>query len=241
MRPTATCILITSLALAVAACGGSDSLAPPNTVPSVPVVSNSSSETEHVGPPLTFDFEFFWEASTDPDGDPVEYYAELYGYVGVPSFPFDFENDGTLYASSGWIGALTWTVTGAPGATNYVFRVKARDPFGESDWGVYENDMLGSCPFVFSWDGERYAFESDVFPGGRLATRGYAGYIPAYPIDYYVMTTTPALKEGAYEIQLTGERDEIDYVDEVGLLALYYPDTTEVFAERAPLGVATFR
>ena len=60
-----------------------------------------------------------------------------------------------------------------------------------------------------------------MIPSGRLGTSGRVGYIRPYALDYYVMTTTPAPKDGAYEMRLTGELDEVEYVDEVGLLALY--------------------
>jgi hypothetical protein len=237
MRGSSAFSIVLVMGLSGAGCGPSGG--GNNSPPSVPVVSNHTEVAD--GP--AWDFEFFWNASTDPEGFAVQYYAELYktNASGFPTFPFDFQNAGTLYATSGWISALHWAVDDAPGLEEYVLRVKARDAFGaESDWGVYEEDSLGSCPFLFSWDGAKYAFESDVIPSGRLATRGRLGYIRPYPVDYYVMTTTPAPRNGAYELRLTGERDEVEYVDEVRLLALYHPETTALVAERPPLGVATF-
>ncbi len=238
MRGISAFWIVLAAVLAGSGCGSSGGGS--NSPPSVPVVANHTEVAD--GP--AWDFEFFWNASTDAEGfTPVSYYAELYrtNASGVPTFPFDFPNAGTLYASSGWTTALSWAVQDAPNVEEYVLRVKARDLFGaESDWGVYEEDSLGSCPFLFSWDGAKYAFESDVIPSGRLATRGRVGYLRPYPIDYYVMMTQPAPKNGAYELRLTGERDEVEYVDEVQLLALYCPETSALVAERAPLGVAIF-
>jgi hypothetical protein len=238
MRKTSALGVALASVLLVAACGsgGSD-----NDPPTVPAVTNHTQMYNAVA--LAWDFEFFWDDSFDPEGNtPIEYYAELYKDDDgiIPSFPYDFENDATLHASSGWTTAVSWAIQ-APSPGLYAFRVKARDVFGnQSGWGVYEEDFIGSCPFLFSWDGAKYAFESDVTPSGRLATRGRLGYIRPYPIDYYVMTTTPAVKDGAYELRLTGERDEVEYIDEVQLLALYFPENSGVVGERPPLGVATY-
>ena len=231
--------LLVAMGLVAFGCGGGGG-GIFNQPPSVPVVTNHSQLADGAA----WDFQFFWGLSTDPEGFiPVQYYAELYttNAVGFPAFPFDFATQGTLYDSSGWILLPSWGVNDAPNAQEYVFRVKARDVFGrESAWGVYQNSTLGSCPFLFSWDGTKYAFESDVIPSGRLGTSGRVGYIRPYALDYYVMTTTPAPKDGAYELRLTGELDEVEYVDEVGLLALYVPEGSGAFAERVPLGVATY-
>jgi hypothetical protein len=239
LKRAASCVALAA-ALSGTGCGlfgGSD-----NDPPTVPVVTNHSQVYDGVA--LAWDFVFYWDPSIDPEGAvPVEYYAELWSTnaSGSPTFPFDFENDGTLYASSGWITSTNWAVDDAPDGDEYVFRVKARDVAGHvSDWGVYENNTLGSCPFLFAWDGKKFAFESDVVTAGRLGTRGYQGYLRPYPVDYYVMTSTPAPKDGAYELRLTGERDEVEYVDEVQLYALYVPEASGLVGERPALGMTTF-
>lgn len=213
--------------------GGGGEAAPP----SVPVVTHHTQTLDGTA----WDFEFFWNAST-PGGGPgeVQYEAELYTATGgIPTFPFDFENDGELYASSGRISSLSWALQDVPGGALYVLRVRARQGHDlASGWGVYEQNNVGSCPFLFVWDGAKHAFESDMIPNGRLATRGGSGYIRPYPTDAYVMATTPAPKGDAYELRLTGESDEVEYVDEVRLVALYHPDSTALVSECPPLGVA---
>ena len=107
MRRTWAFGIVLAAALPAIGCGWGDGN--DNDPPTGPEVTN---HTQVFDPgTMTWDFEFFWNDSFDPEGDtPLEYYGELYQAGGSsPSFPFDFSS-ATLYASSGWI-------TGAPGAS----------------------------------------------------------------------------------------------------------------------------
>jgi hypothetical protein len=87
--------------------------------PTVPVPQEMPETTCPTPCAITLD----WDASTDPDGGPVEYYAEVID-----------GNVGTLY-TSGWTSDTDWTVTLEP--AYWCWQVRARDgdhPEAMSEW-----------------------------------------------------------------------------------------------------------
>ncbi len=98
----------------------------------------------------------------------------------------------------------------------------------------------GSCPFLFTWDGTGYKFESDNFTAGRIGGTVSTGYQQPNPNDAYVVANPPALNNGNLEFKLVEERYEVDYLDTYKLYAVDAPAGAKVYAEKAVAGKRTF-
>lgn len=93
-----------------------------------------------------------------------------------------------------------------------------------------------SCPFLFTWDGERFEFVTDFMGGGEM------GYLHAPPDlwnapdpDEYVRITDAQLRErdGRFELRVTNELEEVLFLDHLALLAVTHPAAAEVFPDEA--------
>ncbi len=106
-----------------------------------------------------------------------------------------------------------------------------------TDQALIEAQTLkGSCPFLFTWNGNEYAFVKDVMWRSALGMPlGIMGGNTAYAFpdasDDYIKIPGESLKpdKGLYSIQLTSELWETMYYDEVQLVALDHPDNVDVF------------
>ena len=90
--------------------------------------------------------------------------------------------------------------------------------------------LAGSCPMIFTWNGERFQFVTDVLGVAPLgASSGDGQY---FPVDHDEYVSIPAAmlkaREGAYEIRMTEELREVSYIDQIKLLALDHPGETEI-------------
>ena len=111
--------------------------------------------------------------------------------------------------------------------------------FPGSDQDVLENEVLkGSCAFLYTWDGSRYRFVTDVMwrsalgmPLGLLGSN--TSYAPAGASQEYLRIPGSALKakNGKYVMQLTEELWETAYADHLKLLAVDHPDSVDVFVD----------
>ncbi|HTQ56818.1 MAG TPA: FG-GAP-like repeat-containing protein [Bryobacteraceae bacterium] len=91
--------------------------------------------------------------------------------------------------------------------------------------------LSGSCPMIFTWDGERFRFITDVLGVAPLgAASGDGSYFPV-DHDEYVQIPGAALRavDGHYEIRITEELHEVSYLDQVKLIAVDHPADTEIF------------
>jgi len=91
--------------------------------------------------------------------------------------------------------------------------------------------LSGSCPMIFSWDGEGFRFITDVLGVAPLgASAGDGTYFPV-DHDEYVRIPGEALarRDGKYEIRITEELREVSYLDAVHLIALDHPQGVEIF------------
>jgi tetratricopeptide (TPR) repeat protein len=82
--------------------------------------------------------------------------------------------------------------------------------------------LSGSCPMIFTWNGERFQFITDVLGVAPLgASSGDGQYFPV-DHDEYVSIPGEALQAhgGEYEVRVTEELREVSYLDEIRLLAL---------------------
>jgi Tfp pilus assembly protein PilF len=112
--------------------------------------------------------------------------------------------------------------------------------FPGTDQDVIENEILkGSCAFLYTWDGTRFRFVTDVMwrsalgmPLGLMAG-GAAAYAPAGASQEYLRIPGDALRprNGKYTLQLTEELWETAYADQLQLLAVDHPDSVDVFVD----------
>ncbi|MFY9822847.1 MAG: FG-GAP-like repeat-containing protein [Thermoanaerobaculia bacterium] len=91
--------------------------------------------------------------------------------------------------------------------------------------------LSGSCPMIFTWNGERFQFITDVLGVAPLgASSGDGDYFPV-DHDEYVQIPGEALVpvDGAYEVRITEELREVSYLDQIRLLAVDHPQSVEIF------------
>lgn len=90
--------------------------------------------------------------------------------------------------------------------------------------------LSGSCPMIFTWNGNQFQFVTDVLGVAPLgASSGDGRY---FPVDHDEYVSIPGAmlrpRDGAYEIRMTEELREVSYIDQIKLLALDHPAGTEI-------------
>jgi hypothetical protein len=91
--------------------------------------------------------------------------------------------------------------------------------------------LASSCPFLYAWNGRRFVFVTDVLgtaPLGELAPDGTR--IQPFPEELVRLPTDLHERHGQYVFQLTDELREVDYFDQVRLLAVDHPATEEIYS-----------
>lgn len=103
----------------------------------------------------------------------------------------------------------------------------------------------GSCPYIYTWNGERFVFYSDCLWAAPLGLQQAEGvFAPAREWEY-IKIDGDALKSrnGQYELKITEELWEATYLDHVKLIAVDHPAGTEVFSNEkvGPPNVTEFK
>jgi hypothetical protein len=163
-----------------------------------------------------------WNPVTDPDGDPVEYHAQIDDSLDFLTPNFE----------SPWQTGVSWTLTLPPGYTWY-WRARARDAAhtgSVSDWSAFDSfyDLWGSssCPFIYVWNGESYSHITDVQGNilGLDPVSRVSKNVHLFGEDYIVLQGLEPDDKGLYRIKLRETLPEISYADEVTLLAVDVPE-----------------
>ena len=101
-----------------------------------------------------------------------------------------------------------------------------------------ESELKGSCPFLYTWNGERYVFVKDMMWRSALGMPlGIMGGKTAYAFPdistEYLKIPGEMLKpkEGKYSIKVTEELWEAVYIDQLRLLAIDHPASEDVFVD----------
>jgi hypothetical protein len=85
--------------------------------------------------------------------------------------------------------------------------------------------LSGSCPMIFTWNGSRFEFITDVLGVAPLGASSGDGEF--FPVDHDEYVTIPgeklAARDGRYEIRVTEELHEVSYIDQLKLIALDHP------------------
>lgn len=106
-----------------------------------------------------------------------------------------------------------------------------------TDQALIEAQTLkGSCPFLYTWNGNEFVFVKDILWRSALGMPlGIMGGTTAYAFadasDDYLKIPGEMLKpeKGEYSIQITSELWETIYLDQLHLVAVDHPDSVEVF------------
>jgi hypothetical protein len=91
--------------------------------------------------------------------------------------------------------------------------------------------LSGSCPMIFTWDGDQYRFITDVLGVAPLgASSGDGNYFPV-DHDEYIQIPGAALKvrNGKYSVHITEELHEVSYLDQVQLIAVDHPTDQTIY------------
>lgn len=92
--------------------------------------------------------------------------------------------------------------------------------------------LLGSCPYLYTWDGECYQFATDLLWAAPLGMPSPAGGMTPSREWEYLKLPGSLLKEqdGVYSLQLTEELYEAAYFDKVQLIAVDHPSDVAVYS-----------
>jgi tetratricopeptide (TPR) repeat protein len=91
--------------------------------------------------------------------------------------------------------------------------------------------LASSCPFLYVWSGKRFVFYTDIMgvsPLGELAPDGTT--IRPNPRQLVRLGSSLRPLNGDYVFQLTDEMREVDYFDQLRLLAVDHPAAEDAYA-----------
>jgi len=91
--------------------------------------------------------------------------------------------------------------------------------------------LSGSCPMIFTWNGDKFQFITDVLGVAPLgASSGDGHYFPVNHTEH-IQIPGSALKveDGKYRIHITEELHEVSYLDQVQLLAVDHPSDVGIY------------
>ncbi|MDQ2937742.1 MAG: FG-GAP-like repeat-containing protein, partial [Acidobacteriota bacterium] len=88
-----------------------------------------------------------------------------------------------------------------------------------------------SCPYLYTWNGERFEFVTDFMGGGEMGYLEEPGRYNKPDPTEYVRIPEDKLKErnGRFEIRVTDELEEAMFVDQIHLIAVDHPTDVEIY------------
>ena len=88
-----------------------------------------------------------------------------------------------------------------------------------------------SCPYLYTWNGERFEFITDFMGGGEMGHLELPGIFNKPDPVEYVRIRNDQLKErnGAFEVRVTNELEEALFADRFQLIAVDHPLDTDVY------------
>lgn len=107
---------------------------------------------------------------------------------------------------------------------------------------VEEQVLKGSCPFLYTWDGEKIAFVTDLLWGAPLGMPLADGVWNGYDPDELVRVDGARTRDGFYDLRITEELWEAAYIDRVRLWVVDHREGVEVASNlrivpgRGPIG-----
>ncbi len=96
-----------------------------------------------------------------------------------------------------------------------------------------------SCPYLFTWNGEKFVFVSDFMGGGEMgywAAPGIRNHPD--PIEYVRLSERQLVERGgSYELRVTNELEEALFFDGVRLHVVAHPGDAEIYPLEGMVGV----
>jgi len=100
--------------------------------------------------------------------------------------------------------------------------------------------LKGSCPYLYSYDGEKFNQENDIYSTARIHAN-QANFLKedipqelvrkkAYT-DYLKVNFPVQAKDGVFQFKLKEVREEISYTDYANLISLQHPENTELLCD----------
>ena len=88
-----------------------------------------------------------------------------------------------------------------------------------------------SCPYLYTWNGEKFEFITDFLGGGEMGGWASSGEYHYPDSDEYVRIAPEKLKprNGFYELRVTNELEEVMYLDKVKLIAIEHDRAVSVY------------
>lgn len=100
------------------------------------------------------------------------------------------------------------------------------------DTQVFEEQLpIGSCPYLYTWDGQRFVFCTDLLWNAPLGLRFAEGMVAPWREWEYLKIEARQLqpRDGRYELRITEELWEAAYFDQVKLFAVDHPADWQVY------------
>jgi hypothetical protein len=96
-----------------------------------------------------------------------------------------------------------------------------------------DNREPTSCPLLFTWDGERFAFVTDFLGAGSIGEPlPEGGHRPPRPEESVKIEANQlTVKDGQYLLKIGEPMDEVVYLDRLQLLVVDHPDTVRVYPD----------
>lgn len=90
-----------------------------------------------------------------------------------------------------------------------------------------------SCPFLFTWNGERFTFVTDFLGAGEMgAWVAPSTYNRPDPVEYVrIQSDQLQPRNGRLELRVTNELEEALFLDRLQLLAIDHPPAVEVYPD----------
>jgi len=159
----------------------------------------------------------------------------------------------SLTSSSGYLGSPPPRAhfgLGAREKADYV-RLSWRDAVLQSEMEVASDQSWritklhrkpSSCPMLFAWDGERFAFVTDFLGVGGIGFFVSPGeYSPPDPTeDVRIPPGLIAPKDGRYLLRVAEPLEEVTYLDQLYLVAYDHPSEWEVYPDERFTGSEPF-
>jgi len=108
---------------------------------------------------------------------------------------------------------------------------------------VEELDRKGSsCPILYAWDGDRFAFITDFLGGAAIGARVSATAFNHPDTDEYVKVRGDQLRprDGRLELRMVNQLEEVIFVDRARLLAIDHPAGIAVYPNERLLPAPPF-
>lgn len=94
-----------------------------------------------------------------------------------------------------------------------------------------EQTLKGSCPYLYAWDGQQYAFVTDCLWAAPLGLQVASGVVAKDRPWEYLKVDGHFVKprNGKYEFRITEELWEIAYFDHLSLIAVDHPADVDIW------------